>query len=111
MSTVRQQRRAIGAEAIRKLAACGFTVTMLTEYQYRINDTIDLYPTRERYHNVITGERGNWGKPLVEFCQRQIDNSHPVAEYRREHAGDVPIPDHIRHLYEPRKKNEGLEER
>ena len=38
----------------------GFKVTEITEYQYRINDTIDLYPVRGRYHNIKTQQRGSY---------------------------------------------------
>lgn len=41
----------------------GFVVTELTPYQFRffaegIGDFMDLYPTNQRFHNLITGERG-----------------------------------------------------
>lgn len=29
-------------------------------YQMRIEDLVDLYPVRGRWHNIKTGERGDW---------------------------------------------------
>jgi hypothetical protein len=29
-------------------------------YQLRLEDMIDLYPVRARWHNIKTGERGDW---------------------------------------------------
>jgi len=31
----------------------------LTEYQIRINNEIDIFPTYPKYHNIVTGKRGN----------------------------------------------------
>lgn len=32
-------------------------------YQLRIEDTLDVYPVRARYHILRTGERGGWDTP------------------------------------------------
>lgn len=38
----------------------GFKVVELTPYQYRINGFLDLYPKNGRFHDLRTGERGNY---------------------------------------------------
>ncbi len=35
-------------------------VVKLTEYQYRVNGWIDLYPTHRRYHVLHNNKRGNY---------------------------------------------------
>ena len=35
-----------------------YTVKKLTDYQYRINDTLDLFPIHLRFHNIKTNKRG-----------------------------------------------------
>lgn len=37
-----------------------YTVRYLTEYQWRINDAIDIYPTNRKYHILKTNVRGNY---------------------------------------------------
>ena len=46
-----------GIEMIRD---CGFSVQRLTEYHYRIESVLDLYPTRGRFHHLKTGEKGSY---------------------------------------------------
>lgn len=62
MRDAQQQRRAkrlpIRQQQIEALAQYGYTVKKLTEWQYRINDTYDLYPIHNRWHNLKTGKRG-----------------------------------------------------
>lgn len=43
----------------------GYVLTELTPYQFRyfgegVGYFCDLYPTNQRYHNLITGERGHY---------------------------------------------------
>lgn len=47
-------------QEIEALAQQGYAVKKLTEYQYRINDMIDLYPIHRRWHNIKTGLRGTY---------------------------------------------------
>lgn len=35
-------------------------VVQLTEYQYRIDDTLDIYPSNRKWHLLKTGERGQF---------------------------------------------------
>lgn len=42
-----------------------------TDYQYRINDTLDLYPIHRRFHNIKTGKRGNYTRYLDKLLKQQ----------------------------------------
>ena len=52
-------------EAILRLRDEGFRVEQLTPYQFRIHDVLDLYPTRQRYHDIVRNERGDYLDPLT----------------------------------------------
>src|SRR5688572_28549993 len=53
-----QDRRAlrlpIRTEEILALRQDGFDVRQLTEYQFRVDGKLDLYPTHRRYHDIAT---------------------------------------------------------
>ena len=63
-----KQRRAARLPAaqqdIEDLAEQGYSVRKLTEYQYRIDETLDLYPIHRRFHNIKTQKRGNYTTAL-----------------------------------------------
>jgi len=58
---------------IEALAQLGYTVKKLTEYQYRINDTYDLYPVHNNFHHLKTGKRGS-RKSLAEFIKKELSH-------------------------------------
>lgn len=37
-----------------------FSIKQLTDYHFRVEDTVDLFPARKRYHNIKNDERGDW---------------------------------------------------
>ena len=44
-----------------------FDVRKLTDYQYRVNDTLDLFPVNCRYHDLQSKRRGYYpGKSLTQ---------------------------------------------
>lgn len=45
---------------LKRLAKDGFQVKELTPYQYRINEALDVFITNDRFHNIKTGERGDF---------------------------------------------------
>ena len=58
------------------LKVTGFVLTELTPYQYRIfgegvGNFMDIYPTNQRYHNIITQERGHY-KTIQAFLVLQL---------------------------------------
>lgn len=57
MQRRRASRREANTAEIIALRRRGYEVVELTEFQFRINGTLDLFPTR-RFHNIATGDRG-----------------------------------------------------
>jgi vancomycin permeability regulator SanA len=47
-------------QEILALAEAGYTVRKLTDYQFRVNNALDLYPTHKRFHVLMTGRRGSY---------------------------------------------------
>lgn len=58
----RQQQRAERlpgrVEEILLLSEDGFSVKKLTVYHYRVNGRLDLFPTRQRWHDIKQNRRG-----------------------------------------------------
>lgn len=57
------------------LIACEFDVSKLTDFQFRVNGRIDLYPMNLRFHNLATDERGfypNDGMGLARFLGKKM---------------------------------------
>lgn len=48
----------------------GYDVVQLTPYQYRVNGTLDIYPTWAKWHDIKTGKRGTFrGTNTKEFVK------------------------------------------
>lgn len=77
MREAQQKRRAerlpIRQQQIERLSNEGYEVKKLTEYQYRINNTYDLYPIHNRWHHLKTNKRGG-AKNLYDFIKANIKN-------------------------------------
>lgn len=56
----RQERLPVRQREIEKLSELGYSVVKLTEYQFRVNGAIDLYPIHRRYHILKSGSRGTY---------------------------------------------------
>lgn len=56
----RTARLATRHEQILGLKEKGYTVRRLTDYQYRVNEAVDLYPTHNLFHDLKTGVRNNY---------------------------------------------------
>lgn len=67
----RADRLPVRTEQILSLRDMGYIVVQKTEYQYRINGTIDVYPIHNRYHNIKTNKRGGY-KDVVEFIKKRL---------------------------------------
>jgi hypothetical protein len=65
----RHARLPVRTAEIAGLEEHGFIVVQLTEYQFRVNGQIDLYPIHRRYHVLSTGKRGTYSSALR--CVRQ----------------------------------------
>lgn len=57
---VRERQRDKRTKQILSLAKEGFRVQRLTEYQYRINGCLDLYPTWAKWHDVRRNQRASF---------------------------------------------------
>lgn len=67
----RAERLPIRQKEIEALAELGYEVKKLTDFQYRINKTYDLYPIHNRWHHLKTGKRGG-AYNLAEFIKQKI---------------------------------------
>ena len=67
--TRRLERLPKRTEEILSLSKLGFKVEQKTEYQFRINDRLDLYPIHNRYHDIEKNRRGGY-KNVCEFVNR-----------------------------------------
>lgn len=71
----RAEAREAGVKAIRELATRGYEVKELTEYQFRVNGVVDLYPVHRRFHELKTGRRGvydrHWPAAIVHEAMRR----------------------------------------
>jgi hypothetical protein len=50
-----------GVSDIASLPDAGYTVRKLSDYQFRVNEQVDLFPTHRKYHVLKTGKRGSYG--------------------------------------------------
>lgn len=59
-------RRDDGVAALDQLTAAGYQVEQITDYQFRVDGRLDLYPTRRRWHLHKGGNRrGGYGQEGV----------------------------------------------
>lgn len=49
-----------GTESIIDLQDHGYKVERLSQFQWRVNDRLDLYPTNRKYHDVLRNVRGTY---------------------------------------------------
>jgi len=72
-----QERRAkrlpIRTEEILHLKVQGYDVEQKSDYHFRINGILDLWPIHNRWHLLSTGERGG-AQNLADFVKSRI---HP----------------------------------
>ena len=52
-----------------KLVSKKHNVRKLTQYQYRINGTLDIYPQNKRYHDIKNNKRGDY-KDMIKFVNK-----------------------------------------
>lgn len=68
----RAERRDGNSLAIMNLCLHGFDVRKLTEYCFRVDDKIDLYPTGQRYHVLQGNRRGRYDGNVLTFVQSRL---------------------------------------
>lgn len=64
-------RRASGTAEIEWLPD-DYTVQKLTDYQFRINGKVDVFPTHRKYHVLATGRRGSYGRENLHELLRRL---------------------------------------
>jgi hypothetical protein len=68
----RRRKRLPGrTQEILDLEKQGYKVRKLTDYQYRINEQIDLYPIHRNFHHIGKNKRGTY-KNALELIQKYI---------------------------------------
>lgn len=61
----RKARLPKNTDEILALRDIGYKVEQKTDFHFRINGILDLFPIHKRWHNIKTNKRGNWSKPLI----------------------------------------------
>lgn len=70
MDNMRQRRRWQFKQVIREFERMGFVVEEISPFQYRFNDSVDVYPSNKRYHDLIKKVRGDIrGKTFEQFLR------------------------------------------
>lgn len=69
----REKRLPVRTEKILALKRQGYDVEQKTEYHFRVNGVLDLWPIHNRWHDLKTGERGG-AKCLATFVKERM---HP----------------------------------
>lgn len=67
----RQKRLPVRTDAILSLKRQGYEVEQKTEYHFRINGCVDLWPIHNRWHDLRTNERGGT-RDLAVFVKERI---------------------------------------
>lgn len=62
---------------VKRLEPYGLQIKKITEWQYRINGVLDLYPVNRRFHDLKKNRRGDYND-FVSFTLRffRIPNTH-----------------------------------
>lgn len=71
----RDKRLAIRTKEILALTEFGYTVEMKSEYQYRINDIVDVFPVNNRFHDIRTNHRGHYNN-IKPFLLKALRKEH-----------------------------------
>ena len=56
----RQKRLPEKTKEIYDLEQFGYVIEIKTEYQFRVNGAVDLFPIHKRYHDLRSNRRGNY---------------------------------------------------
>ncbi len=59
MEKMRQRRRWQFRQAAKELRDLGFEIKEVSQFQYRINEAIDIFPSNKRYHDLTKNIRGD----------------------------------------------------
>jgi len=59
-------------EALKLLQGTEKTITKLSDYQYRFNNCLDIYPTNKKYHDLIKNKRGKIRGDIINFIKQWL---------------------------------------
>lgn len=69
----RLKRLPVRTEAILALSELGYIVDKKTDYHFRINETLDIFPIHVRFHNIKTNKRGGFHPDnLINLVNNQL---------------------------------------
>lgn len=71
METTKTYINWMGKE-IEDLRAMGFNIKVFTPYHWRVDNKIDVFPSKKSYHNIVVGDRGHYEKDLKTFLSRVV---------------------------------------
>lgn len=67
------QQEIFYATLAERLTQLGYDVKMFTEYQFRINGRLDVYPVNRRWHDIKENQRGDY-EDIFDFCKKLFRN-------------------------------------
>jgi hypothetical protein len=96
-SAQKVKNRARRTKEIQSLITQGYSVRQLTEYHFRINETLDIFPTAGKFHNLKTQERGVF-RDIEKFLSQQMQatgfgkkkKSKSNLQHCFKHNGELP---------------------
>ena len=59
MDNMRRRRRDQFWQVIKDFRRMGFEVKEISPFQFRVNESIDIYPSNKKYHDLKKNERGD----------------------------------------------------
>jgi len=83
----RVTRIPIRTKTIMGLQNNGHHVEQKTEYHFRIDYLLDVWPTHNRFHNIKTGKRGGYkSNHLPKMVKQQMREAHDVMVRRYDNS-------------------------
>lgn len=86
----RAQRLPVRTKEIENLEKLGYKIQQFSDFQFRVNGVLDLYPTSNRFHFLPNNKRGGYSN-TQEVCKKwcsRIPANNPKAEltkHRKRH--------------------------
>lgn len=74
----RAKRRTHNTPDVLALRDAGYTVREVSPFHFRVNDTLDLFPTNRRFHWLPTNRRGFYTSAAE--CCRQFLGVRPTGQ-------------------------------
>jgi len=62
----REERRLSETETLLSFWEDDFDIRKITDYQFRVNSAVDIYPTNKKWHDLKTNKRGCY-RDIIDF--------------------------------------------